>query len=74
MSSSAALDRVRRSGNAVKVARVLVNLRAQADAGALEREVRAGLEAVAARLDVEMAVVRLDSFAPSAPNPPFQRR
>ena len=74
VSSAAPLDRVRSSSTTVFQGRVLINLRAQADPGLLEGDVRAAVDAVAQRWNVRMTIVRLDSFAPSAPNPPFQRR
>ena len=61
------------SAAAVSRGRVLINLRAQAEPGTLESDVRAAVDAVAKRWDVQMTMVRLDSFAPSAPNPPFEK-
>lgn len=74
VSSSAPLNRVRCSSATIVQGRVLVNLRVQADAYALEQDVRAALESVAACLSLRLTVIRLESFAPSAPNPPYQRR
>lgn len=74
VSSAAVPVPVRRCGNVVANGRVLINLRAQAEAAALEEDVRAAVAAVAERWEMKAEVVRLDSFAPGAPNPPYQRR
>jgi G3E family GTPase len=65
---------VRRSSHNVTHARALINLRAQASATILESEVRAAVDLVSESLRLAAKIVRLDSFAPAAPNPPYQRR
>lgn len=74
VSSSAPLDRVLNSSTAISEGRVLINLRAQADADVLEKDVREAVATVAQRLNLQAEIVRLDSFVPAPPNPPYQRR
>lgn len=74
VSSGAGPQAVRRSATAISAGRVLINLRAQGDAAVLEKDVRASIAAVEVELGVKLEIVRLDAFAPGAPNPPYQRR
>ena len=74
VSSAAGPIAVRRCATVVPVARVLINLRAQGAAEDLTEDVQAAVASVTKRLGVKVEVVRLDSFAPGAPNPPYQRR
>ena len=74
VSSGAGPQPVRRSDAVIVAGRVLINLRAQGDAAVLEADVRAAIVTVEAELKVKLEIVRLDSFAPGAPNPPYQRR
>lgn len=74
VSSLAMVNRVRSADGPVSNSRVLVNLRAQADAKTLERDVKDMFRRVTDRFGLRAEIIRLDAFAPAAPNPPYQRR
>jgi hypothetical protein len=74
VSSLAVPSPVKRSSSLVVRSRVLINLRSQADPKILEEDVRAAVEEVIQPRDLTAQAIRMDSFAPGAPNPPYQRR